>query len=308
MNQQIEFADIVQLNVNNKNYYIQKNVLINTLDYFKTMFSTKIPTSDIISLDIDPKIDFNIILNILMFNFCEKQYDLIKSYICDEFIEIINILMFFGANMSIVSNLIIMYTNNHDIPFEMLLKLGLNGNNINNALKKSIINKITNIISSTPIIIPKELIYNEFKIIFEDNDINFIKEQLSIKLFTTYNNKLTEINVPEFVHKQVSKNKSIYGESLQRWDTGINILNNIINENGFASIIHKNIITKIDGYDVNISIDNNILISHKCGFIPTMEKYKIFDIIADYLVRNKILHLFHNSFVQIPNKNGLIIV
>lgn len=283
----IEFNDIVPIHVNEQVYYIQKQILCNSLDYFKTLFSTKIPVSEIISLDIDSRINFNIILNILMYDFYDKYIESIRNYTYDDFCEIINILMFFGAKTSIISNLIITYIITNDVPIEILNLIQLDNNNIINALKKSLIKRIDNIIAnSTFIIIPTKMmhnIFNIFKISFDENDICTIKEQLSNKLFTMYNDKIAEFNLPnrEFYNKTYDNSKL-----LTLWDINVNILNNIISEIGFKSVIKQIISMRSYGYDINIMIDDKKLITYKCEMLPFFEKYNIFNFVADYLVRN----------------------
>lgn len=301
MEQLVNFDENVQLYINNRNYNINKQILLNTLDYFKTLYSTKIPINQTVDIDIESSINFNVILNILMHDFYGKPFVSINNFTCEDFIEIIHILMFFSAKTSIISDLIILYTKEHNIPFELLSQLDLDTYSVNNGLKKSIINKIANIIAnSSPISIPKEFMhysFNVFKITFDETNINILKEQLSNKLFTMYNKRILDMNLPTYRNSPhpltiaVKPDKYITTYSLEMIGTRvIKIFNELIIENSFDSNIVFNK-TKIEGgCDIKIVIDNIVVINYKYMIQNRLrDEYNIFDIVADYLVRNNII-------------------
>lgn len=249
-------------------------------------------------MNIQSSINFNVILNILMYDFYGKSFDLIINFTCEEFIEILGILQFFCAKEYIISHLIIMYTNKHDIPFEMLNNICLSDIIIQDRLKQEVLNKLNQIISNSPIIIQKEFkyyIFDMFQIKFNDNDINTLKRILSDKLFNTYNKKLLINDDPYSIlycvlKSMVDSNKKIGAYSLFTWGRGEKFFNESLNENGFDLIFKTTFKQQNNAHLVNVTIDDTLLFNYEYGPEPCNKKFAIFDIISDYLVNNKIFN------------------
>lgn len=74
-NKCINYQQIVEINVNDKKYFAFKDVLINTCDYYDRYFNSKFNKNEMDSFEINPDVDFNIILHILTLHFNKILFD-----------------------------------------------------------------------------------------------------------------------------------------------------------------------------------------------------------------------------------------
>lgn len=188
----IRFDDTIQLTVNDKKYSIPKSILTTAFEYFSIIddkrFSDDINTTVI---NIDTVIDFNIILNIITWNYYGKVYDKIKNFTPDEFVEIICTLIYFGSKNNTITNLIKQYDETNSLPYKQLYEINLEKHDINNGLKAPIIkNIIEHIHNSTGVInIPLDIldVIKLFQMQFNGDDLNKISNEIRDHIIYIWN-------------------------------------------------------------------------------------------------------------------------
>lgn len=289
------FEDSNQLIVNDKPYNIHKIILTTTLEYFKIAYSNKF-SEFTNSIYLDTIIDFNIILNIISYNFYGSVYGSIVNVYPNDFIDVIQILSYFGAKNNLISDLIKIYGESNTIPLDHLYERHLASNDVNNGVKYILIQKIKNCIdpeTDTKIEINQTILNHikMFKIQFNDDEINEMSKLISHKMMKLWIQNV----VKKYDHSQDLVYATIKAHIIENGLLQISLLDdrfcNITNKNigdilnkiGFDSPYDMHVAVnykKNTDYDVKLEVKNVIIASFN-----SVIEVPIFDILATYMLQ-----------------------
>lgn len=300
---EVKFDDVNQLTINDKVYYVPKMIL-NKLEYFEIVHNGRFRDSKQ-NITLESTIDFNIILNIISYDLHGISYDINGKHNVDEFIEIIQILIYFGAKNNIVSRLILKYNEINLLPFDKLEDIIFEKNDTD-ILKEAIIKELKKYIHSKPKIeMPHHFAdyIKSFKIHLNNNDINEILKSIKIKLAREWYCMLygkvqyggLYTRAYNMIYKIIDDNgdlviNKVLNTSLITIEMHLRELLERVGISETLSITHKKI---NKSYNIEIEINNQITILYNVLVIP------FFDIIAKYKL--------DQMFVNIQNQKVDII-
>lgn len=294
------FEECIQLTVNDKPYHVHKTILTTTLEFFEIAHSNKFadPIDDI---NLDTTINFNTILNIITCKFYGIVYNSITKFNPDEFIEIIQLLSFFGAKNNLISDLIKKYNETNPIPLEKMYDINFGSHDINNGIKKVIIHKLKDYFKDdtvTKIEIPQNILNHikVFKIQFDEDDVKDMSKLVSHKMLLLWDQQSFLSRIFNVVRQFVDKDgllriRSLHNHNTLGLDDCYKQIRKMLKEIGYQEEIYIDIEPKSkekSNNEFNISV-----YTEDCLIVELKDVKKI--PILDYFAK----HILHEMFLKV---------